>query len=237
MAAEVAAEVAAAPVSMRISVIIPVYNNAETLDVLLPAVATFPGFHEIITIDDGSRDASAAIIRKYSRVRLFTHPQNRGKGAAIVRGWQEATGDVIFSIDADLLTYTHQHMSELVGGFMADNCDMIVAARGNIFPFGWVSGERIYYKFNVMPYTALAAGVGNGIEQVINYAHRGKNIKIIIANNTGHVLKYQRHSPHQAAMFYAREGWQLLKTEHQLGYPVAKSVPTKIGRKLKRLIV
>lgn len=216
---------------MDITAIIPVYNNEETLENLLSMLVSYPHFSEIIAVNDGSSDRSLEILNKFTQIRIINHQENQGKGAAIVSGWNAARFETIFTIDADLKTYTHDYLNQLLNKQAESGCDMVIAARDRIIPFGWVSGERLYKKQNVVFIKDIARKSGNGIEQVINHAHDHKHVEIIIMKNTGHVLKYQRHLPHKAAWFYLKEGWQLLNTERKLGYPISAQIGKSILNK------
>ncbi|MDP6076403.1 MAG: glycosyltransferase family 2 protein [Myxococcota bacterium] len=93
-----------------LSLVFPVFDEEESLGPLLDAaLALAPRLaadHEIIVVDDGSRDASAAVAADYCRrnpsVRLLRHAANRGYGAALRAGLQEARGELVFFTDADL---------------------------------------------------------------------------------------------------------------------------------------
>lgn len=97
--------------SPTLSVVIPAFNEEETLpghlDHLLPLLEELvPGSWEVLVVDDGSSDATAAVVRNYGRpgVRLLAQEFNQGKGAALRRGIADSTGQSVLMCDADMAT-------------------------------------------------------------------------------------------------------------------------------------
>ena len=90
---------------MKLTVIIPVYNEATTVHELLDRVLAAPVDKEVLIVDDGSDESTKRILQSAASregVYLFTHPSNRGKGAGIRTALEHATGDVVIIQDADL---------------------------------------------------------------------------------------------------------------------------------------
>ncbi len=116
-----------------LSLIIPVYNEAENLADFLQAVDRFNfGLRtELVLIDDGSTDGSAEIIRHFAFKRkcVFLYlEQNRGKGAAIARGILAANGDIIGIQDADF-EYDLADIPRLLEPLIAGSCDIVYGSR------------------------------------------------------------------------------------------------------------
>jgi glycosyltransferase involved in cell wall biosynthesis len=89
--------------------VVPAYNEAARLPLTLPKLAQFCERHgsvELLIVDDGSRDSTAALIQdfvvQYRFARLLQNPGNRGKGYSVRHGMEQAQGDWILSTDADL---------------------------------------------------------------------------------------------------------------------------------------
>ena len=94
------------PEQVKLSVLVPVYNERNTIDLILDAVHATPLKKEIIVVDDCSTDGSDEILRKLKdqgRIDvLFRQPVNQGKGAAIRKAMSLSTGDIVIVQDADL---------------------------------------------------------------------------------------------------------------------------------------
>ncbi|HRE41983.1 MAG TPA: glycosyltransferase family 2 protein [Ignavibacteria bacterium] len=92
---------------MNISVIIPVYNEEKTLEQIISKVLDTGLVYEIICVNDGSTDNSQKILEKIqasekSHIKLLNHKHNSGKGASIITGLKEVSGDLVLIQDADL---------------------------------------------------------------------------------------------------------------------------------------
>ena len=94
------------PATVRLSVLVPVYNERDTIDLIIEQVRATPLQKEIICVDDHSTDGTQAILEtllEQGRIdRLLRHPENRGKGAAIRQALAMSTGDIVIVQDADL---------------------------------------------------------------------------------------------------------------------------------------
>jgi len=89
---------------MKTSVIIPAYNEINTIEEIIRKVKSVPISKEIIIVDDSSTDGTREFLEEYDEnpVRALFHSKNQGKGAAIRTGLAEATGDIVIIQDADL---------------------------------------------------------------------------------------------------------------------------------------
>jgi glycosyltransferase involved in cell wall biosynthesis len=95
---------------VKLSVLVPLYNEDSTCVDLLKRVDAVPVEKEIIVVDDGSKRSMAEEIRAaLPSVRQFAHRQNRGKGAAIRTALEQATGDVVIIQDADSEYYPEDY--------------------------------------------------------------------------------------------------------------------------------
>jgi glycosyltransferase involved in cell wall biosynthesis len=116
---------------VRLSVVIPVYNEANTVERLLSTVRDVPLWLEVIVVDDGSTDGTRDLVARLEGSlidRLILHEENRGKGAALRTGFGHATGDVVVVQDADL-EYDPCELPLLLEPILAGKADAVYGSR------------------------------------------------------------------------------------------------------------
>lgn len=115
---------------MRISIIIPVYNEEKTVNEIIDKVmmAMKAYDHEIIAVNDGSSDKSFQILNSLKNVKVLKNAQNRGKGYSIRKALNFATGDIIVIQDADL-EYNPYDIPKLIRKFNQPNVKVVYGSR------------------------------------------------------------------------------------------------------------
>jgi glycosyltransferase involved in cell wall biosynthesis len=115
---------------MKLSVIIPVYNEKDTLREIIARVRAVPLEKEIILVDDCSKDGSREILKALNDpdIRTIFHEKNQGKGAALRTGFQYVTGDVVVVQDADL-EYDPNELLKLIEPIKEGKADVVYGSR------------------------------------------------------------------------------------------------------------
>ncbi len=118
---------------MKLSVLIPVYNERDTVELLLKQVEAAPYEKEIILVDDASTDGTREILTRLARdhrdqVRLVLHQENCGKGAAIRTAIEHVTGDIVIIQDADL-EYDPKDYPKLLEPIFDGHADVVFGNR------------------------------------------------------------------------------------------------------------
>ena len=118
---------------MKLSIIIPCFNEESTIKIIVEKVLKFNLYEkEIIIVDDCSTDSSRQIIEKLalenSNIKFFFLEKNLGKGAALSKGFFEASGDIILTQDADL-EYDPSDYPKLLKPFIDTDADIVYGSR------------------------------------------------------------------------------------------------------------
>ncbi|MGQ9645220.1 MAG: glycosyltransferase [Thermodesulfobacteriota bacterium] len=135
---------------MDLSVVIPMYNEAENVETTLKrvedALASFPGSFEIIPVNDGSIDGTLEILErlaeKNKRIKVVSYSKNTGRGMALRKGFKESKGKIVVSIDADL-SYDPRYIYDLVHTLkIEEDIDLVLASP--YMPGGGAEGVPVH---------------------------------------------------------------------------------------------
>lgn len=132
----------------RLSIVVPVFNEAGHLRAVIDAFMTlrYPVPTEWIFINDCSTDGSGEILAQLAKqygFRLLNQDRNQGKGAAVARGFQEATGNLLMIQDADF-EYDPRDVTELLAPLLENRADVVYGSR---FKKNAIQVHRTYHSF------------------------------------------------------------------------------------------
>jgi len=119
------------PEGLRLSVVVPVYNEKDTIREIIRRIRAVAIPKEIIVVDDASTDGTRELLAEMAGqpdVRVVYHQQNRGKGAALRTGFTEATGDIVIIQDADL-EYDPAQYHQLIQPIVEGVADVVYGSR------------------------------------------------------------------------------------------------------------
>jgi len=150
--------------AVKLSIIIPVYNEETTVRQCLQRVkkAKLPRQvkKEIIVVNDGSKDKSKQILAKIKGIKLISYSQNKGKGYALRQGFKKATGDYLLVQDADL-EYDPQDFKKLLEPVLTKKAEVVYGSRflgphKNLFFWNMIANRFLSFITNVLYNTTLS---------------------------------------------------------------------------------
>ncbi len=194
---------------LKTSAVIPVFNEEHNVHRVVDLLLKVSEIDEVICVNDGSTDKSHHVLSKYnSKVKLVSHSKNRGKGYALAKGAQVAKGDIVLFLDADLINLTKEYVRRLINPLRLSEARVCVGipSKDLIFP-PWVnkiSGQRAYFRNDLLPYLNDMAKTGFGVEMFLNYAFKNRKIKKVKLEKLDHVWKHQKYSRQQAVKGYVK---------------------------------
>jgi glycosyltransferase involved in cell wall biosynthesis len=135
------------PEGLRISVVVPVYNEAATVEEIVRRIRAVPIPKEIILVDDGSTDGTRKVLERVEPrddVRVILHDRNQGKGAAVRTGFGHVRGDIVIIQDADL-EYDPREYHRLIQPIVEGVADVVYGSR-----FLPVGPHRVLYFWHYL---------------------------------------------------------------------------------------
>jgi glycosyltransferase involved in cell wall biosynthesis len=192
---------------MKLSVIMPVHNEVETIHVIIKRVLNISKVHELIIVDDGSIDGTIEAVEKVSsdKIKIFKHETNKGKGTAVRTGFDVASGDIVVIQDADLeydpkdyailIKPIEDGEANVVYGVRSLETQRVIMRMGNQF-VTWVT--NILYGQKLRDMETCYKMMKREIAQELELECRGFDVE---AEMTSKILQ-QGHKIHQLPISY-----------------------------------
>lgn len=166
---------------MKVSCLIPAYNEATRVPAVIRAACACPDVDEIIVVSDGSTDDTVRCATDAGADRVITFAHNQGKGAAILAAAAQAQGEVLLLLDADLCGIQPAHISQLLAPVRAGQAEMTVGVftgdrRHGLLPR--LSGQRALHRRLLTRAEALATS-GFGFEIALDRLARRRRARVL----------------------------------------------------------
>ncbi len=222
----------------KISAIICVYNEEKTIKDVVSKVCDY-FFDEVIVVNDGSTDNTDNILNelgKFYNFRYIKLKENKGKGFAMATGIENATGDILVFVDADLSNLQDDHLLKLTMPLVNKKADMVLGQATetlidySVNPFKSFTGERSVFKKDILPIVDKMRHSRFGVETLINlyYQSEGKKVKYVMLNELKHPTKFEKVSKQQAIKEFVKEGHQIALTSFKNFDLITSSIKNKL---------
>jgi glycosyltransferase involved in cell wall biosynthesis len=204
-----------------VSVIIPAFNEEKWIKKTVSSILESGFPCEIVVVDDGSTDKTLERLKGFGeKIKIVVHDKNRGKGAALASGIRNASGEIVIFCDAHLLGLDKTHLLFLVLPLVFGKAKAVIGCEDeekcSLFeirsPLWILSGQRAYFKKDLLPFLDKFEGLGYGVE--IFLYHRFKDKKVVVVPLPGlvHLIKNKTSSSKNVALSYLRELKEIFAT-------------------------
>ena len=181
-----------------VSAIVPVYNEEKTVSKVIDTLLKNNLINEVICINDGSTDTSMDVLNQFKeKIEIIDLQKNHGKGFALSVGIKQAKGDIVAFIDADLTNLSDDHIRELLTPILDNETRGVVgypsSVKGSLLnPLSNFSGERAYYKKDLISYVEEIAKTRFGVEVFLNNLFDKGEIKKVPLKKLKGLFKYEK---------------------------------------------
>lgn len=173
-------------IQRQVAVIVPAFNEAERISIVLRAVIASKLATEIIVVSDGSTDGTADVARQFGEVKVIDLQPNRGKAAAMQEGVRSTKAKIIAFVDADLDGLQSVHVDRIILPVLSDDCEMCIGvfrggkrwsdAAHRVSPF--LSGQRAMKRWLFESVPDLGEK-GMGVETALTVAARREKARVL----------------------------------------------------------
>jgi glycosyltransferase involved in cell wall biosynthesis len=196
----------------KVTVIIPAFNEEARIETVLMTMKHVDIVDEIIVVNDGSTDDTAAVVERCLGVRLINKKTNEGKGAALVDGVNGSDGDILVFVDADLVGLEPKHIEDMVRPLLEDSELMMTVGKFSggrlrtdlpqtLVPF--ISGQRALRRCFVEGVDLASTRFAIEMALTKHAQKTGAKVEEVIMNDVTHIMKEEK-------MGFARGAWARL---------------------------
>ena len=201
---------------MKVSAIVPCYNEEKTVKQVVETLLKSQWVAEVIAVNDGSSDQSLKILKSFqTQIKLIDLKKNYGKGWALAEGIKHAQEELVMFIDADLVNLSQENIAALLKPIIDDHYRAVIGIRKKNkllpAPFAKLSGERVYYKKDLLPLLDKMRQTRFGVEVLLNHAFENKPVKKISLLKLCGLYKHEKRTPALAVKEYLDEGVEIAK--------------------------
>lgn len=201
---------------ITISAIVPCYNEEKTVREVIEVLLNSQYIDEIIAINDGSTDETYNILKGFgNKIHFINLKKNKGKGNALVEGIKKSKGDIVIFLDADFTNLKATHIKTILKPILNMECRIVIGYQYNRYTFNKsssdISGQRVYYKKDLLPYLNEMAKTKFGVETYLNNTFPKEDTKKIELENLTTLYKYEKYDPATALTEYIKEGLEITK--------------------------
>lgn len=209
---------------MKVSAVIPAFNEAQTIGRVLDVITTFTAIDEIVVVSDGSTDNTVEVVRQYP-VRMIELKENIGKGGALQRGIDSASGDILVFLDADLIGLTTKHLEDMMQPVLLNQVEMVIGIFDNgrlttdlaqVFA-PYLSGQRVLKR-------SVIQGLDNlemtrfGVEIALTVYAKTNQIACqeVKLSQMSHVMKEEKLGFFPGVLYRLKMYWEIVKVLAQI---------------------
>jgi len=202
----------------RTTVVIPAFNEAARIGDVLRAVQAAPLLLDIVVVNDGSQDETAAVVRSFPRVRLLDLPSNVGKGGAMCQGARATEAELLLFLDADLIGLQPEHVVELLLPLARGEAEMTVGVfRGGRFwtdlsqiLVPYISGQRALRRELFLAVPGLSRS-RSGVETAITRYVKSEGLRVrnVVIQGVTHPMKEEKMGFWRGACARVRMYWEI----------------------------
>lgn len=202
-----------------ISVIVPAYNEQKAVAGVLQALIDSKIVNEVICVNDGSTDGTLEIINQFKDdVKIINLINNMGKGYAMARGIEEAKGDIVVFLDADLTNLSDEHINALIEPLLKSTH---IASMGYLLDRNGtrilgemtkdITGQRAYFKKDLIPHIKVIEETRFGVEMYLNGVFDKEKVSKFELEGLRSLFKHEKFSTQEAIREYFKEGIEIAK--------------------------